>query len=86
MCIQISNARIVKIYFIVHKTYHVRKNTQNLSFPCFQLLNRVFDIMREKNPDIVAGEKKRFIMKPPQIMRVGTKKSAFANFADICRM
>jgi len=51
-----------------------------------ELLNRVFDIMREKNPDIVAGEKKRFIMKPPQIMRVGTKKSAFANFADICRM
>ncbi len=52
----------------------------------FQLLNRVFDIMREKNPDMVAGEKKRFVMKPPQVMRVGTKKTSFSNFAEICKM
>lgn len=51
-----------------------------------ELLNRVFDIMREKNPDMVAGEKKRFVMKPPQVMRVGTKKSSFSNFADICKL
>lgn len=51
-----------------------------------ELLKRVFDIMREKNPDMVAGEKKRFIMKPPQVMRVGTKKSSFSNFSDICKM
>jgi len=42
--------------------------------------------MREKNPDMVAGEKKRFVMKPPQVMRVGTKKSSFSNFAEICKM
>jgi len=51
-----------------------------------ELLKRVFDIMREKNPDIVAGEKKRFVMKPPQVMRIGTKKSSFSNFAEICKM
>lgn len=51
-----------------------------------ELLKRVFDIMREKNPDMVAGEKKRFVMKPPQVMRVGTKKSSFSNFAEICKM
>jgi len=51
-----------------------------------QLLKRVFDIMREKNPDMVAGEKKRIIMKPPQVMRVGTKKSSFSNFVEICKM
>jgi translation initiation factor 2 subunit 2 len=51
-----------------------------------ELLNRVFDIMREKNPDMVAGEKKRFVMKPPQVMRVGTKKTSFSNFSDISRM
>ena len=42
--------------------------------------------MREKNPDMVAGEKKRFVMKPPQVMRVGTKKTSFSNFAEICKM
>lgn len=51
-----------------------------------ELLKRVFNIMREKNPDMVAGEKKRFVMKPPQVMRVGTKKSSFSNFADICKL
>jgi len=42
--------------------------------------------MREKNPDMVAGEKKKFVMKPPQVMRVGTKKTSFSNFSEICKM
>ncbi|XP_005091279.1 eukaryotic translation initiation factor 2 subunit 2 [Aplysia californica] len=51
-----------------------------------ELLTRVFEIMREKNPDIMAGEKKKFVMRPPQVLRVGTRKTSFANFADICRL
>lgn len=51
-----------------------------------ELLSRVFDIMREKNPDMIAGDKKRFVMRPPQVLRVGTRKTSFANFADICRL
>jgi len=50
-----------------------------------ELLIRVFNIMREKNPDMVAGEKRRFIMRPPQVLRVGTKKTSFANFIEICK-
>uniref|UniRef100_A0A2K5C099 Translation initiation factor IF2/IF5 domain-containing protein n=1 Tax=Aotus nancymaae TaxID=37293 RepID=A0A2K5C099_AOTNA len=44
-----------------------------------ELLNRVFNIMREKNPDMVAGEKRKFVMKPPQ-------KTSFANFTDIYKL
>ncbi|CAH1269627.1 eukaryotic translation initiation factor 2 subunit 2-like isoform X1 [Branchiostoma lanceolatum] len=51
-----------------------------------ELLTRVFDIMREKNPDMVAGEKRRFVMRPPQVVRVGTKKTSFVNFAEICKL
>ncbi|UYV67402.1 EIF2S2, partial [Cordylochernes scorpioides] len=51
-----------------------------------ELLQRVFNIMREKNPDMVAGEKRKFVMRPPQVLRVGTKKSSFANFLEICKM
>lgn len=51
-----------------------------------ELLTRVFDIIREKNPDMVAGEKKKFVMRPPQVLKVGTRKSSFANFSDICRL
>lgn len=50
-----------------------------------ELLDLVFSIIKEKNPDIVAGEKRRLVMRPPQVLRVGTKKSSFANFIDICK-
>lgn len=50
-----------------------------------ELLNHVFNIIKEKNPDIIAGEKRRLVMRPPQVLRVGTKKSSFANFLEICK-
>ena len=40
-----------------------------------ELLERVFNIIKEKNPDMVTGEKKRFTMKPPDVSRVGTRKT-----------
>lgn len=51
-----------------------------------ELLARVFEIMRQKNPDMVAGEKKKFVMKPPQVVRAGAKKTSFVNFTEICRL
>ena len=51
-----------------------------------ELLDRVFNIMKDKNPEMVAGEKKKFVMRPPQVVRVGTKKTAFANFTEIAKM
>merc|ERR1712002_359085 len=50
-----------------------------------ELLQRVFGIMRDKNPEMVAGEKKKFVMRPPQVVRVGSKKTAFANFTEIAK-
>uniref|UniRef100_G1RG84 Eukaryotic translation initiation factor 2 subunit 2 n=1 Tax=Nomascus leucogenys TaxID=61853 RepID=G1RG84_NOMLE len=70
-----------------------KKKKKNVKFPDEdeilekdELLNRVFNIMREKNPDMVAGEKRKFVMKPPQVVRVGTKKTSFVNFTDICKL
>jgi len=51
-----------------------------------ELLQRVFSIMRDKNPDMVDGRGKKFVMRPPQVVRVGTKKTAFANFNEIAKM
>merc|ERR1712012_1215170 len=51
-----------------------------------ELLQRVFGIIRDKNPEMVAGEKKKFVMRPPQVVRVGTKKTAFVNFTEIAKM
>ncbi|KAL8263125.1 hypothetical protein R6Q59_024474 [Mikania micrantha] len=49
-----------------------------------ELLSRVFNKLREDNPEL-AGERRRTIMRPPQVLR-GTKKTVFANFMDICKM
>jgi len=41
-----------------------------------ELLQRVFSIMRDKNPDMVDGRGKKFVMRPPQVVKVGAKKTA----------
>ena len=51
-----------------------------------ELLQRVFGIMRDKNPEMVSGKQKKFVMRPPQVVRVGSKKTAFANFIEIAKM
>jgi len=48
-----------------------------------ELLQRVFEIIMDKNPDMAAGRKPKFVIRPPQVLRVGTKKTSFANFLDI---
>jgi len=50
-----------------------------------ELLKRVFGIMEEKHPDMAARHTKGFVMRPPQVVRSGTKKTAFVNFMDIAK-
>jgi translation initiation factor 2 subunit 2 len=49
-----------------------------------ELLDRIIKILHSNNPDLV--EKKRRNMKPPQLTRVGTKKTLWVNFQEICTM
>lgn len=53
-------------------------------YGCNQLLGRVFKILRQNNPEL-AGEKRRYTIVPPSIHRDGSKKTVFANVADICK-
>jgi len=45
----------------------------------------VFGILREKNPELT-GERRRTVLKPPQVAREGTKKTVFTNFMDLCKV
>ena len=49
-----------------------------------QLLGRVFNILRENNSEF-AGDRRRTVMRPPQVLREGTKKTVFVNFMDLCK-
>ena len=63
------------------------------------LLQRIFAIMKQKNPEMASGEKKHIVLKPPQVRfllsharshlqvhRLGTRRTAFANFTEYCKM
>nr|VZI30617.1 unnamed protein product [Spirometra erinaceieuropaei] len=49
------------------------------------LLTRVFSLLRDKNPELMSDQKRRLVMVPPCMARVGSKKTQFTNFNTICR-
>ncbi|XP_020584389.1 eukaryotic translation initiation factor 2 subunit beta-like isoform X2 [Phalaenopsis equestris] len=49
-----------------------------------ELLDRVFNILRENNPEL-AGDRRRTVMRPPQVLREGTKKTILVNLIDLCK-
>ncbi|KAF7120830.1 hypothetical protein RHSIM_Rhsim13G0058600 [Rhododendron simsii] len=46
-------------------------------------MGRVFNILHENNLGLT-GDRHRTVMRPPQVLREGTKKTIFANLMDIC--
>mmetsp|Transcript_16007 Transcript_16007/g.18084 ORF Transcript_16007/g.18084 Transcript_16007/m.18084 type:complete len:226 (-) Transcript_16007:1433-2110(-) len=48
------------------------------------LLDRIYAHLRANNPDLV--NKKRAVLRPPEVMRVGTSKILWVNFPEICEM
>ncbi|KAK7847316.1 eukaryotic translation initiation factor 2 subunit beta [Quercus suber] len=49
-----------------------------------ELLSRMFNILRKNNPEL-AGDRRRTVIRPPQVLREGTKKTVFVNFMDLCK-
>lgn len=47
-----------------------------------EMLTRLYQIIEDKNPSL--GTTKKYVMKPPQVIRVGSKKVGWINFTDIC--
>ncbi|CDJ38042.1 translation initiation factor 2 beta, putative, partial [Eimeria tenella] len=47
-----------------------------------EMLKRIQELIVRNNPDLAGS--KRYTIKPPQVVRVGSKKVAWINFKDIC--
>ena len=73
----------IRVFFLASFPYSL---VLSLSFVCLQLLDRVFDIMRAKDPEKELGERPKFVLKPPQVTRIGTRKTSFVNFTEICKL
>lgn len=49
------------------------------------LLTRVHETMKENMKENI-GTNKKYVMKPPKMVRVGSKKVGWVNFAEICNL
>jgi translation initiation factor 2 subunit 2 len=58
------------------------KSDRDYKYP--ELLERVFDILNKKNPELTGSRNKHVTVKTPQVARDGPKKTIFMNFAEIC--
>ncbi|KAF2138509.1 uncharacterized protein K452DRAFT_353036 [Aplosporella prunicola CBS 121167] len=50
-----------------------------------QLLNRFFTMLHSHHPDLASSGSKSYKIPPPQCLREGSKKTVFANIAEICK-
>nr|KAJ0186543.1 hypothetical protein LSAT_V11C900470520 [Lactuca sativa] len=50
----------------------------------YELLSRVFHILRENNSEL-ARDRRRIVIRHPQVLREGTEKTVSVNFMDLCR-
>ena len=53
-------------------------------YKCEELLDRMYSLLHANNPEL-AGDRKRFLIKPPQVVREGSKRVVLVNFGDICK-
>lgn len=56
---------------------------ENETYSYQELLTRIMRKLNENNSGLQTNE--RFLIKPPQMMRVGTKKTLWVNFPDNCK-
>merc|ERR1712228_762741 len=49
-----------------------------------ELLERMYWLLIANNPEL-AGDRKRFLIKPPQVVREGSKRVVLINFGEICK-
>ena len=59
-------------------------NDRKADYTYEELLERVVDLLRANNPDLV--EKKRTRIKPPQMQTISSRKCMWVNFQEICSM
>lgn len=69
-------------YFVITEEDGNKADSSNADWEYDDMLDRVMQILHDNNPDLV--EKKRRNMKPPQLTRLGTKKTLCVNFQEIC--
>jgi len=50
-----------------------------------ELAGRIYSLLHSNNPEF-QSKTKRYVMKPPALNRIGTKKTAWANFLEICQI
>ncbi|KWU43249.1 translation initiation factor IF2/IF5, partial [Rhodotorula sp. JG-1b] len=60
--------------------------TEDRDYTYTELLGRFYSLLYQSHPSLSGGSnKKKYTIPPPQLFREGSKRSVFANIADICK-
>ncbi|GAA5988334.1 hypothetical protein JCM10908_002169 [Rhodotorula pacifica] len=60
--------------------------TEDRDYHYTELLGRFYSLLYQSHPSLSGGSsKKKYTIPPPQLFREGSKRSVFANIADICK-
>lgn len=62
------------------------KSSESDLIPYSQLLDRFYTILNERNPELAGGQQQKLKIPPPEVLRDGNKKTAFANIQQIAQV
>merc|ERR1739848_234391 len=57
----------------------------NRDYTYDELVDRIFSILSADRPDLASGGRKKYQVKPPHVVRDGTRKTQWSNFPEMCR-
>ncbi|XP_015921083.2 eukaryotic translation initiation factor 2 subunit 2 [Parasteatoda tepidariorum] len=66
-------------------SYDLSSNTGDTDYNYEDLLSRIYNIICAKDPKSKSDSQKSIIMRPPQVIRIGTRRTSFTNFLDVCK-
>ena len=67
-----------------HNDCWVFASQQERDYTYEEMLERVYKIMKLKNPETASGQCETLRLRPPQVVRIGTRRTGFVNFVEIC--
>lgn len=61
-----------------------KESSEDSEYSYQHLLDRIYNVMKENNPDLIVAKRQRYVVPPPDIMLEGTKKTVWNNFLELC--
>ncbi|MCL7049362.1 hypothetical protein MKW94_027452 [Papaver nudicaule] len=62
------------------------QGTEAATYEYEELLARLYNMLTDNNPVLASGERRTTVLRTPQLLREGTRKTVLVNFMEICQL